>query len=421
MKVTLVQPKYFNIWESIGLGYIAAYCKARFSGNITFNFFQAFFDTDQQIIEGASDSDIVAFSCTSPTFLHALQLAREIKRRNPRIRTVFGGFHVSALSQQIDNPEVDQMVVGEGEVAFLDILNGNKDRIVQGQAIGFEELPFPDRQLIRNERELALCNQMVGKRITSFQSNRVCPFQCTFCAERTVTGVFNRRSNPVRRRDPDDLLDEIEWTHKKYHLDMFKFCDATWNVSVDHVISFCQRKLERGLALPWECNVHAGLATREMFSWMKKAGCQQINVGCESGSPKILKSIRKGITVESVAQVFDWARDIGLDRRGYFLIGYPDETLEDIKLTEKLVQRIDPEVFGVTILCPYPGTALYEHDKFKDIAWNETDEYSNDFWETEFFSNAELKGWQDRLAERFEEKLVWHNKEIKKKREAKLG
>ena len=233
-----------------------------------------------------------------------------------------------------------------------------------------------------------------------------------------MTGKFNRKSNPVRQRDAHDLLDEIEWVHNTYRLDSFKFCDATWNVSAEHVISFCQAKIERGFALPWECNVHAGLANKEMFYWMKQANCQQMNVGCESGSPRILKSIKKGVSVESIAQVFDWAREIGLERRSYFLIGHPGETADDIRLTEKLVERIEPEVFGVTILCPYPGGDLYEHEKHKNIAWEGTDEYANDFWQTEHLSNRELKKWQDYLAEKFSRSLCWHNQVIQEQRQA---
>ena len=417
MKITFVQPRYFNIWESLGIGYIAAFSKAHFTGKLEFQFFQAYFDSDREIIAGAKDADIVAFSCTTPTYPHALRLARTIKQLNPHVRTVFGGFHISAASQHIDDPAVDQMVVGVGEKAFLSILDGCTERIVHGQHVGFDDLPFPDRRLIRNEREIALCEEMVGSRITSFQSNRVCPFQCTFCAEHTVTGKFNRTSNPVRQRDPNDLLDEIQWVHSEYGLDSFKFADATWNVSPEHVISFCQAKIERAISLPWECNVHAGLATKEMFHWMKQANCRQMNVGCESGSPRILKSIRKGISVESIVRVFEWAREAGLHRRSYFLIGHPGETADDIRLTEELVERIQPEVFGVTILCPYPGGDLYDHAKHKGVRWEETDEYSNDFWSTDQLSNQELKRWQNHLATKFDRTLCWHNRVIQQERQ----
>jgi radical SAM superfamily enzyme YgiQ (UPF0313 family) len=410
MKVTLIEPKYFNIWESIGLAYIAAYCKKNFKGALDVDYFQAYFDDDEEIIRGAKDSDVVGFSCTSPTFGHGLRLARRLKKENPKIRTVFGGFHVSALGDEITDGAIDQIVVGEGEKAFLEILEGRTERIVCGESAEFTELPWPDRDVIRNSRTIELCEKMVGLRITSFQANRVCPFRCRFCAEKTVTGVFNRKTNPVRSRDVVDILDEIEHVAKRYALDRFKFVDATFDTTPEYVIRFCEEKVRRGFGLEWECMIHASTASKEIFPWLKKANCGQINVGCESGSPKILKEMRKGTTVEKIIDVFDWAREAGLERRAFFLLGMPSETKEDILLTEKLVERIRPEVFGVTILCPYPGSDLYDPEKMKEIEWAETDEYSNDFWSTEHFTNSELKAWQKYLTEKFRDSLAWHHK-----------
>lgn len=412
MKVTLVQPRYFNIWEALGLGYIGAYLKARYRGPLQVDFFQAFFDSDETIVRGAADSEVVGFSCNSPTFAHGAELARRIKEVNPRAWTVFGGFHPTALPDDcLETPGVDQVILGEGERAFLSVVEGNREPKVKGDPVDdINELPFPDRELIRNERDIALAHQYTGKRMTSFQSCRVCPLQCVFCAERIVTGRFNRVTNPVRIVRPARLLDEIERVARQYALDHFKFADATWNTSPEKVIAFCQEKLARGFSLPWEANVHAAFTTREMFRWMREANCVQINMGCESGSPRVLKQIKKGISVERMIEVFDWAREFGIERRGYFIMGLPDETLDDVRLTERLVERLDPEVFGITIVCPYPGTDLYDPARHGSIDWAKTDEYSNDFWSTRHLSNADLKTWQKYLVDKFRDRLTWHHK-----------
>ena len=411
MKVTLIQPRYFNIWEALGLGYIGAYLKAHTRGAIEVDFYQAFFDSDEAIVRGAADSDVVGFSCTSPAFAHGAALARAIKAVNPRAWTVFGGFHPSALPEDcLAVPGVDAIVRGEGERAFLEIAQGNRARDVEGDPVDdLNALPFPDRTLIRNERDIALAHRYTGKRMTSFQSCRVCPLQCTFCAERAVTGVFNRATNPVRVVDPRRLLDEIEGVTARYALDHFKFVDATWNTTPEKVIAFCQEKVARGFRVPWEANVHAAFATREMFRWMRDADCVQINVGCESGSARVLRAMRKGISVERVEQVFAWAREFGIERRGFFIMGLPNETADDLRLTEALVERLDPEVFGITIACPYPGTALYDPARHHAVDWAKTDEYSNDFWETPHLTNGELKRWQKRLTEKFRDRLAWHH------------
>ena len=412
MKVTLIQPRYFNIWEALGLGYLGAYVKAHARGPLEVNFFQAFFDSDKDIVAGAADSDVIGFSCNSPTFAHGAELARAIKAVNPRAWTVFGGFHPSALPDDcLATPGVDAVVRGEGERGFLEVVQGNRERNVKSDPVDdVNDLPIPDRELIRNERDIELAHRYTGKRMTSFQSCRVCPLQCAFCAERIVTGVFNRATNPVRARRPAHLLDEIQAVSTRYALDHFKFVDATWNTTPDKVIAFCQEKIARGFALPWEANVHAAFTTREMFRWMRDANCVQINVGCESGSPKILRDMKKGISVEKMIQVFEWAREFGIERRGYFIMGMPNESEEDLKLTEALVGRLEPEVFGVTIVCPYPGTDLYEPARHRTIDWSTTDEYSNDFWTTKHLTNADLKRWQKHLTEKFRDRLAWHHK-----------
>lgn len=409
LKVTLMQPYYHNIWEAIGLAYIASYCKKNYKGKIDFNFYQSYFDSDEYIIQGAKNSDIVGFSCTSPTFKHGVKLARCLKKINPKIRTVFGGHHVSALKDLITEGSIDQIVVGEGEKAFLRILEGDTDRIVYGQPVTFGELPWPDRELIKNHRTVELCQQMIGKRITSFQANRVCPFRCKYCSERVITGVYNKKTNPIRSRNTKDLMDEIEAITKKYKLDYFKFVDATFDTSREYIISFCEEKIRRNFYLEWECMIHAGIAKKEMFPWLKKANCKQIDVGCESGSPRVLRNIRKGTTVEKIINVFDWAKEYEIKRRAFFILGLPTVQEEDILMTEKLAERIQPDVFGITILCPYPGCDYYEHEKMKDIDWEKTDEYSNDFWCTDHFSNSELKKWQRYLTEKFKRRLAWHH------------
>ena len=117
-------------------------------------------------------------------------------------------------------------------------------------------------------------------------------------------------------------------------------------------------------------------------------------MGVESGSDRILKDIGKGLRVKRIKKAFGWAKDAGIERRGFFLFGMPNETREDLLLTETLIDEIKPDVVGFTILCPYPGTAFYDPTTHKNVDWEKADEYSNDFWSTEHFTNIELKAQQ---------------------------
>jgi len=410
-KVVLIQSKYFNFWESLGCGYIGAVAKERHK-NLELSFFQGYFDSDKEIIESSKDADIIAFSCTSPAYSHALFLAKSIKKLNPNCYTVFGGWHASAVPDIVKEDVIDSVVVGEGDLVFSEIIEGRREPVIKASPVkDLDSLPFPDRGLIKNHREIDLAQKMTGLRMTSFQSMRGCPRSCAFCSEHVVSGKL-AKDNHLRIRSPGNIINEINKVAKDYGLEYFKFVDPTWNISEDKVISFCEEKIRTGNTLPWECNSHASLVTENMLKAMKEAGCCQINIGCESGSIKILRDMHKGLTIEHIKKAFALGRKVGLKRRSFFLLGMPNETEADIRMTEQLVEEIDPDVFGITILCPYPGSELFS-ENLSGVDWSATDEYKNDFWRSKALSNEQLKYWQNYLVNKFKDRACWHNNKIK--------
>jgi len=347
MKITFIQPYYENVWEALGIGYIISYCKQKSGEKHDYRFFHVNFD------DAAVPEDV------------------------------------------IKEDSIDQVIVGEGEMAMVKVILGNRKPILQGIKLELDELYWPDRVAIKNERTVDLCEEMIGERIAAFQLNRGCKVHCAFCSERLMTGKYNARTNPIRTRDFDDLLAEIDEVAYEYRLTKFKFVDATFDRDSQTVISFCKAKIERGMILPWEANIHPSFVQNEsVFKWLAEANCQQINVGVESGSPKILTDVGKGTSVDSIKKVFAYAKKYGIERRGYFLLGMPNETIDDQNKTIELIDEIKPEVVGFTILAPYPGGDFYDPIKHKDVDWSKVDEYSNDVWYTKYFTNDELKQTQ---------------------------
>lgn len=403
MKVTLIHGKYFNSWEALGLGYIGAYLQKHVR-DIELQFFQGFFDDSAIIIKEAQHSQIVAYSCTTPTFNYVKNIARQLKEINPKIKNVIGGYHPSAVPYTCLVPEIDHVVIGEGESALKKIFEGTEKKIIMGEKLAFNQLPWPDRKLIKNERNIEIAYKDNNKRITSFHSHRGCPFMCRFCADGFNKVLYGK--GKIRHRDVHDLLDEMEAVGKEYQLDLMKFSDPTWNTDVNWVMDFCQEKIKRGFTIPFYPNIHAATCTEEMFQLMAEANCYEVAIGIESGSPKILRQIGKGTTIPKIKYSISWAKKAGILVRGYFLLGMPDETIEDLQLTDRLAEELELDEYGFTILCPYPGTQMYDNEKFKAVNWEKADEYSNDFWESNFITNNHLKEIQHYFIEKYKNKLT---------------
>lgn len=384
------------------MGYLAGYLREK--GYRDLAFYSGFFDRDEAIIQGCLDADIVAFSCTSPQMAHAVKLATKIKRTDNYI--VFGGVHPSALPQDtLVNECVDAVVVGEGEQAFFDIVKGKRDPIVHHPYLeDLDSLPFPDRRLIKQERNIQQAYADNGERIASLLSSRGCPFRCVFCASHQV---WTRR---VRYRSPENILEEFERVVKDWGIDFMKFSDDTFTVNKRIVIEFCEGKIRKGMRTPWGCNIRADTADEEMLTIMRRAQCREVWVGVESGSPQILHDMKKDINIEEIKRSFKKTAELGFFRRAYILLGMPNEDYEDIRLTEELIDEIKPDSVGFTILAPYPGTEFYQPELHAQVDWSVVDEYENRLTSTAYLSNEDLYREQQRLVGKYQGSLVFRHR-----------
>ena len=163
------------------------------------------------------------------------------------------------------------------------------------------------------------------------------------------------------------------------------------------------------MKLSWNCDTRVNLVDRELIHEMVESGCKKISIGVESGSEKILKLINKNITVEQVRNVFLWCHEAKLETiEANFLIGsHPDETLQDINETRKLIKELAPQRILVSIITPFPGTKVREQMLDRNLI------FSNDWrkyilmddepppWRTTYFSSEELKNLQNMILAEF--------------------
>ncbi len=320
------------------------------------------------------EPQLLGLSCSTVKFDSTLRIAEIAKKINPDLPVVMGGVHPTVMPEQALKPGlIDFVIRGEGETTFtelVDAISGQGDfgkidglsyikdgKIIHNKKrdyiINLDSLPQLDRSL------LADVSQYDSEDMGLMMGSRGCPFECTYCAS---NNMWSRR---VRYRSADNILAEMQAVHKKYGTTQFSFEDDSFTSNKKLITEFCEKKIAAGFNVKWSAITRINLLTDELISIMKKAGLNHIRVGIESGSDKILKDTKKGMSVESYRSGAQLIRKHKIYWSAYFMLGLPSETREDILATIDLMKEIQPDYCTVSIFTPYPGTEIFE-DLLKD-------------------------------------------------------
>lgn len=398
---------------------ISSYIHKYFKGDLETEILDAYFLSDDRIHTLVSTSDIVGIGGTTPQCNHIQLLAKRIKESYPNIKIAVGGYGPSLEPFKfLNDPNVDHLVVGEGEESFLKILKGvTTTKLVSSQPIAdINTIPNPDRDNIDLEQYISIAKKEEGRRVTSILTERGCAFGCTFCAEGAFGTIWRKadlsdkhieyeRPNRYRERDPYQVAHEMYDVKKKFDIEFFKMNDAETNPTRMHFLKLCQAIHEVGVNTTWGCNMRCDKVDDEICMWARKAGCVEFWMGLESGSPIIHKHINKGTTVPMIRKAFQCAKRHKILTRTYTLLGTSPESYDTIKETESLIDELDPDIIGFSILCPYPGTSYWKKE-YEGMDWESMDEYSNTLTRTDYLTNEELRAEQARLIERYQDKLA---------------
>jgi anaerobic magnesium-protoporphyrin IX monomethyl ester cyclase len=324
----------------------------------------------------SAQPSMVGMSLFTPEFESAKKDLKLIRKTLPDALIVVGGPHASALPEQTlkELPEVDVIVIGEGEQTIVELAQKDDFRVVSGIAYlaegnfvktlqrplleNLDELPRPAYDLLPMDKYVYAQRGWEGRRFTTMFSSRGCPFQCTFCAH----AVFGRK---MRLRSIKNVVDEIEHLVREWGVTAIAFTDDLFTLNEKRMFEFYHEIAERELLdkFIWSCNARVDNITTEMTDVMSLAGCRKVSLGVESGSPEVLKRIKKNITVEQVRKAFKLFHDAGIETLGFFMIGLPGETVEDYKMSVRLAKDINPDFISVTALTPLPGSEVYDTNK----------------------------------------------------------
>ncbi|WP_330217049.1 radical SAM protein [Geobacter pickeringii] len=210
-----------------------------------------------------------------------------------------------------------------------------------------DRLPFPLRGYERAEG----CD--IRRQLEFIITSRGCPASCRFCSSPLFWG------KSLRFRSPRSMVDEIRLLRDRYGLIYFSLRDDTFTARADRVIEFCRLLLEEQVHILWSCQSRVNCVDEEMLLWMRRAGCECVQYGVESGSERVLALLGKRITPEQVRRAARATRRAGIALSVYLIAGVPGETEEDVQATVTLVNDILPHDGQVAPLAYYPGTALF--------------------------------------------------------------
>ncbi|MEO5336325.1 MAG: B12-binding domain-containing radical SAM protein [Magnetospirillum sp. WYHS-4] len=320
-----------------------------------------------------SNPDIVGITSTSPEYPFARDIIRRVKERCPATTTVFGGAHITALPQHtIDDlaPFVDYGVIWEGEKPMRALADGDvldrfvwdlrfprllkaPQRLTGGELDSF----FPDRNAVRM-KGYQLVDPSVGLvQADGLQTARGCPFGCNFCTSRQTR---------LACRSIERVIEEILNCVERHGARMFIFYDDTLTIEKDRIMALCdgiihlKRKGRIPEAVGFYCLTRAStICDIALLVRMKEAGFNRITMGIESGNSDIMKAMKKGCTLDDYRTAYAMFEELGITKRGSFIIGHPFESEETIRDSIDFALELNLDEVGVNILTPYPGQEVY--------------------------------------------------------------
>lgn len=327
----------------------------------------------------------IGLNLLAPTYELSVKI---LERVDPSIRVMLGGHHAKAMPQHILNdhrlPRIDALVLGEGEyrvAALLDTIDArsilpyvwwrNDQGIHQGTlkkgdattwlAPDINALPFVHRGYLPQDPLLARNGVIEANMVGS----RGCPYNCSFCG----AAVSANADISIRTRDPHTIAAEMDEVFERYGATAFRFVDDLFLASPSFMKRCLPLFVERGIGnrFAWDATGRINILNRvpdSLLDLMREAGCREIALGIESGSERLLAYIDKRIAPDMIRRAVQRLTHRGMHIKGYFILGFPTETQEDIEATERLIYDLweiadhESGSFRCSIFefRPYPGT-----------------------------------------------------------------
>jgi len=373
LKYDIIERRVMKPYPPLGILYLSAYLKRNaFSVEVfdsTFRDFQDFEETVRRV-----KPRIVGLYSNIITRENVFRLTR-IAKTNGVEFVLVGGPDASDWCDQYFANGIDVIGTNEGELTLQELVpllqqkgmkdlenvrgiifmkNGRVHRTPPRPAItNLDGLPWPDRDVLDMEEYFKAWKSHHGESSVSLITARGCPFHCAWCSSE----VFGHTH---RQRSAKDVVDEMLFLKQRYNTDIMWISDDVLTINRKWTREFISEVKARNAQHPYECLTRVDLIDYETLKGLRETGCFRIWYGAESGSQKILDSMRKGTRVEQVREAARMTKELGMQAGFFILLGYPDETTADIRLTIDFLKETRPDVVGTSVAFPIKGTEFYE-------------------------------------------------------------
>ncbi len=365
-------------------------------------------DVALRVIEGGHD--LVGLTVLTFTLLDAMDVAMAVKAARPGTRIIAGGPHPHLFQKEtLDLGPFDGALRGEGEESLRALVSGWNDpaapvppglRWKDGRAGSpevapfiedLDKLEFPARDLSR----LSIYHSVLSglRPITTMMSSRGCPHRCAFCDRPHLGKRF-------RARSAANVAEEME-AAAEMGIKEIVFYDDTFTASPKRAREIAELLLERKIDVAWDIRARVSDLGPEDYKLAARAGLRRVHFGVESGDPKILESLQKGITIGQAREAFKAAREAGLETLAYFMAGLPGETAATMEHSLELAIELDPDYVHFSVLIPFPGTPIYRtglemgvigRDYWSEFASSPSPDFTPPVWEEELNKDEILAG-----------------------------
>ncbi len=395
MRILFITPynRSYVIMPSLGLGYLASIAREEGHNVEILNCMkERVKPEDFTKFLGNKRYDLIGFQVFSYDLYFVKKYLQIIKELSPDTITVAGGAHPSGDPEGTLEylSELDYAFKGEAEIGFREFLKniGNKkalstipgliyrtdNRIIVNPMKVVEDLdtlPMPAWDIIKPETYPEAPHGAFTQNFPTAPIiiTRGCPFSCTFCAGKSITGF------KMRARSIDNVMEELRYL-KKRGIKEFHIEDENFTARKDLVMEFCDRLLKENIGMSWSlpAGVRIDTLERKMLVMMEKAGCYSMALGIEFGTQRMMDITKKRLKIETIRERLELFRGLNIKKTGFFLFAVPGETIEEMKETMRFALSLPIERAQFNNFMPLPGSELWEslkkQGRLDNIDWS---------------------------------------------------